>query len=35
MERKKPKSNIQSIARENRYNLITNECKKFNIQNIS
>ena len=29
---KKPISNIQSIARENRYNLITNECKKSNIQ---
>ena len=29
---KKPSSNIQSIARKNRYNLITNECKKSNIQ---
>jgi tRNA(Ile)-lysidine synthase len=28
---KKPKSNIQSIARNKRYALLTNECKKFNI----
>jgi len=28
---KKPKSNIQSIARNKRYTLLTNECKKFNI----
>ena len=29
---KKPKSNIQSIARKNRYNLIVNACKKKNIK---
>ncbi len=28
---KKPKSNIQSIARNKRYTLLTNECKKLNI----
>ena len=28
---KKPKSNIQSIARNKRYTLLTKECKKFNI----
>ena len=31
---KKPKSNIQSIARGNRYRLLTNEAKKLNINNI-
>ena len=31
---KKPSSNIQSIARENRYKLLIKECKKDNIKNI-
>ncbi len=31
---KKPKSNIQSIARLNRYSLLIKECKKKQIQNI-
>ena len=31
---KKPSSNIQSIARENRYRLLIKECKKDNIKNI-
>ena len=31
---KKPSSNIQSIARENRYRLLIRECKKNNIKNI-
>ena len=31
---KKPKKNIQSIARENRYNLLVNEAKNFKIKNI-
>ncbi len=31
---KKPKSNIQSIARINRYNLLIREAKKFKIKNI-
>ena len=30
----KPKKNIQSIARNNRYKLLINETKKFNIKNI-
>ena len=30
----KPKSNIQSIARDNRYKLLTNACKKNNINNL-
>ena len=30
----KPKKNIQSIAREKRYNLILNKAKKLNIKNI-
>ena len=30
----KPKKNIQSIAREKRYNLLTEAAKKFKIQNI-
>jgi len=30
----KPKSNIQSIARKNRYDLLTIACKKNNIQNL-
>ena len=29
---KKPNSNVQSIARENRYNLLSNECKKSKIE---
>ena len=29
---KKPKSNIQSIARKNRYELLFNSCKKYNIK---
>ena len=29
---KKPKSNIQSIARKNRYDLLLNSCKKYNIK---
>ncbi len=31
---KKPKSNIQSIARYNRYSLLVKECKKRNLNNI-
>ena len=31
---KKPKKNIQSIARENRYKLLVNEAKNFKIKNI-
>ena len=31
---KKPKSNIQSIARFNRYSLLINKCKKIKINNI-
>ena len=31
---KKPKSNIQSIARAKRYNLLINQAKKFKINNI-
>ncbi len=31
---KKPNSNIQSIARKNRYSLLINECKKMKIKNI-
>ena len=31
---KKPKSNIQSIARFNRYSLLIKECKKRNLNNI-
>ena len=31
---KKPKSNIQSIARFNRYSLLIKECKKKNLNNI-
>ena len=31
---KKPSSNIQSIARDNRYSLLVNECKKNNIEHI-
>ena len=31
---KKPKNNIQSIARHKRYSLLINQAKKFNIQNI-
>ena len=31
---KKPKSNIQSIARNKRYNLLIDECKKNNINNL-
>ena len=31
---KKPKKNIQSIAREKRYKLLTDEAKKFKIKNI-
>jgi len=30
----KPKSNIQSIARKKRYNLLVNQAKKFKIKNI-
>ena len=30
----KPKKNIQSLARKKRYNLLFNQCKKFNINNI-
>jgi tRNA(Ile)-lysidine synthase len=30
----KPKKNIQSIAREKRYNLLLNQAKNFNIKNI-
>ena len=31
---KKPKSNIQNLARQNRYNLLFKECNKHNIKNI-
>jgi tRNA(Ile)-lysidine synthase len=31
---KKPKRNIQSVARNKRYDLLTNQAKKFNIKNI-
>ncbi len=31
---KKPKSNIQSIARKNRYSLLVNQAKKYQIDNI-
>ncbi|MDA7637850.1 tRNA lysidine(34) synthetase TilS, partial [Candidatus Pelagibacter sp.] len=31
---KKPRKNIQSIAREKRYKLLTDEAKKYGIQNI-
>ncbi|MDB2515089.1 tRNA lysidine(34) synthetase TilS [Candidatus Pelagibacter bacterium] len=31
---KKPSKNIQSLAREKRYSLLANECKKNNIHNI-
>tara|TARA_Y100000590_G_scaffold439226_1_gene562995 strand:- start:26451 stop:27491 length:1041 start_codon:yes stop_codon:yes gene_type:complete len=31
---KKPKSNIQSMARNARYSLLTNECKKLNIKTL-
>ena len=31
---KKPNSNIQSIARKKRYELLFNECKKFRINNL-
>ncbi len=31
---KKPKSNIQSIARQKRYELLFNECKKHNIKTL-
>jgi len=31
---KKPKSNIQSIARKNRYDLLLNSCKKYNIKHL-
>ena len=31
---KKPKSNIQAIARKKRYSLLTNQCKKDNIKNL-
>ena len=31
---KKPKNNIQSIARKKRYDLLLLKCKKFNIQNL-
>ena len=34
MEREKPTSNIQSLARKKRYELLFNECKKLNIKNI-
>ena len=30
----KPKSNVQSLAREKRYNLLVNQAKKLNIKNI-
>ena len=30
----KPKKNIQSLARKKRYNLLFDQCKKFNINNI-
>ena len=31
---KKPSKNIQAIARDKRYSLLTNECKKNNIKNL-
>jgi len=31
---KKPKSNIQAVARKKRYSLLTNQCKKDNISNL-
>jgi len=31
---KKPESNIQAIARKKRYSLLTNQCKKDNINNL-
>jgi tRNA(Ile)-lysidine synthase len=31
---KKPKSNIQAVARKKRYSLLTNQCKKDNIKNL-
>ena len=31
---KKPESNLQSLARQNRYNLLFTECKKLNIKTI-
>ena len=31
---KKPKSNIQAVARKKRYSLLTNQCKKDNIDNL-
>ena len=31
---KKPTSNIQAVAREKRYSLLTNQCKKDNINNL-
>ena len=31
---KKPKSNIQAVARKKRYSLLTNQCKKDNINNL-
>ena len=31
---KKPKSNIQSLARQKRYSLLFNECKKYNIKTV-
>ena len=31
---KKPSSNIQSLARDKRYSLLANECKKDNIKNL-
>ena len=31
---KKPKNNIQSIARKKRYDLLFSKCKQFNIQNL-
>ena len=31
---KKPNSNLQSLARQKRYELLFNECKKFNIKTI-
>ena len=34
MEWTKPKKNIQSIARDKRYELLINKAKKFKIKNI-
>ena len=34
MERKKPNSNLQSLARQKRYELIFNQCKKHKINTI-